>query len=250
MDSVPMGRMGQMKIVVNGDSFTHERHFAVGEDYIEKTWAYKIGAENIALGGCSNDRIFHSTIDYLNKNNPDVLIIGWTTFDRYFMTHVDGLNIHITPGSVANDLLYGFNPNENQLQEYQHFYYKKMHNTFLNFKNFIMYYKHLEKYCATNDIKYLNFCAISPLPLGKKITDIAKTAYMSKKDKDVYQQGVLHNAKILNDELRTFDKQHWINQQIGFCYRSHVDHLPKWPDGHPGLEASALWTKIIENNLK
>ena len=98
-----------MKIVVNGDSFTHERHFAVGEDYIEKTWAHSIGAKNIALGGCSNERIFYSTIEYLNEYKPDVLIIGWTGFDRCLMTHTNGLNLHIAASSVGDNLLRGFN---------------------------------------------------------------------------------------------------------------------------------------------
>ena len=239
----------KLGIVVNGDSYTHERHFAVGEDYVEKTWAYSIGAENIALGGCSNDRIFHSTINYLNSHNTDVLILGWTLFDRYFMTHTNGLNLHITPSGVANDNLYGFKPNDNPFQEYHDFYFKKMHNQFLNFQNFIMYYKHLEKYCASNNIKYLNFCSLAPLPSGEQLSEIAKTAYMSREDNDVHQQGILHNTEILTRALETFDKKHWINQEIGFCYKKHVDHLPKWPDGHPGREASALWAKIIRDNL-
>ena len=72
---------------------------------------------------------------------------------------------------------------------------------------------------------------------------------MSREDNDVHQQGILHNTEILTRALETFDKKHWINQEIGFCYKKHVDHLPKWPDGHPGREASALWAKIIKDNL-
>jgi len=248
MDSVPMGRMGQMKIVVNGDSFTHERHFARDDSYLEKTWANKIGAENIALGGCSNDRIFHSTIEYLNEEHPDILIIGWTSWERYFMTHVDGLNLHITPGSVANDLMYGYNKGEEDLREYGEFYYKKMCNTFLNFKRFLSYYSHLEKYCASNGIKFLNFTVFN-LPSGTELRKIAETAYMSREDKDIEDQGIKHNTNILKNKLATFKKENWINNETGFSYSKQVEHLPKWHDGHPGLEASAFWADTIKKNI-
>ena len=243
-----MGRMGQMKIVVNGDSFTHERHFAVNDSYLEKTWAYNIGAENIALGGCSNDRIFYSTIEYLNEQHPDILIIGWTDYDRYSMTHVNGLNLHITPREVADDLLYGHNKGEEDLKEYGEFYYKKMCNPFLNFKRFLSYYSHLEKYCASNGIKFLNFNVL-PMPSDTRLRKIAETAYMSRKDKDITEQGIKKNTTILKNKLATFKKENWINNEIGFSYCKQVEHLPKWHDGHPGLEASALWASIIKKNI-
>ena len=243
-----MGRMGQMKIVVNGDSFTHERHFAVDDSYLEKTWAYNIGAENLALGGCSNDRIFHTTIEYLNEKHPDILIIGWTHNDRYSMTHADGLNLHIIPGSVSNDLLYGWNKGEDDLAEYGEFYYRKMCNPFLNFKRFLSYYTHLEKYCASNNIKFLNFTSFY-LPSGIELRKIAETAYMSREDKDIENQGINYNTDILKNKLATFKKENWINNEIGFSYSKQVEHLPKWHDGHPGLEASALWASIIKKNI-
>jgi hypothetical protein len=243
-----MGRMEQMKIVVNGDSFTHERHFSVGEDYIEKTWAHKIGAKNLALGSCSNDRIFHSTIEYLNEEHPDILIIGWTDYDRYSMTHISGLNLHITPREVTNDLLYDFNKDEENLAEYKEFYYKKIHNSFLNFKNFLTYYLHLEKYCATYGIKFLNFTVL-PMPNDSRLKEISATAYMSREDKDIEKQGIKYNNNILKNKLATFKKENWINNEIGFNYSEQVEHLPKWHDGHPGLEASAFWAEIIKRNL-
>ena len=246
-----MGRMGQMKIVVNGDSFTHERHFSVGEDYIEKTWAHKIGAENIAFAGCSNDRIFYSTIEYLNEKHPDILIIGWTGYSRYYMTHANGLNLHIAPDSIADDKMYGFNEKDQEYyMEYKKFYFKKMYNAFLNFKNFLTYYSHLEKYCAVNGIRFLNFNAFQPMPTEKELNEIATTAYMSKEGYMVKQKGIEHNTNILKNKLATFKKENWINNEIGFCYGNQVEHLPKWTDGcHPGLEASAFWAEIIKKNI-
>ena len=239
-----------MKIVVNGDSFTHERHFAVGEDYIEKTWAHSIGAKNIALGGCSNERIFYSTIEYLNEYKPDVLIIGWTGFDRCLMTHTNGLNLHIAASSVGDNLLRGFDKNnESTYTEYHEFYYKKMFNPFLNFKKFLTFYLHLEKYCRINKIKFLNFMVFD-MPDDESLKNISAKAYMSRENKDVEAQGIKHNYNILKKELAKFKKENWINNEIGFSFIKYVEHLPKWHDGHPGLEASALWSKLIKKNLK
>ena len=239
-----------MKIVVNGDSFTHERHFAVGEDYKEKTWAHSIGAKNIALGGCSNERIFYSTIEYLNEHRPDVLIIGWTSFDRYYITHTNGLNLHITASSVADDLLKGFNKkDESTYTEYHKFYYKKMFNQFLNFKKFLTFYLHIEKYCKINEIKFLNFMVWN-LPNDVSLKKISASAHMSREDKNIEAQGIEYNYHILKKELAKFKEDNWINNKIGFSYSKYVEHLPKWHDGHPGLEASALWSKLIKKNLK
>jgi len=239
-----------MKIVANGDSFTHERHFAVGDDYKEKTWAHSIGAENIAFGGCSNERIFYSTIEYLNYHTPDVLIIGWTHYHRHFMTHTNGLHLHLAPASVADDLLYGFNEQDKSTYaEYHEFYYKKMFNVFLNFQKFLTFYLHLEQYCRSNQIKFLNFMVFE-IPDDESLKKISASAYMSREDKDVEAQGIKYNYNILKKKLAKFKKENWINNEIGFSYSKHVAHLPKWHDGHPGLEASALWAKLIKKNLQ
>ena len=58
-------------ILTNGCSFTQELHLD-----IKDRWTTKIGAtKNLALGGGSNERIFYTTIEYLNAHNPNTLII-------------------------------------------------------------------------------------------------------------------------------------------------------------------------------
>ena len=245
-----MGRLGQVNIIVNGDSFTEEGHFnTINKDNTEKTWAHNIGAVNLAKGGCSNERIFYTTIDYLNSNDPDVLIIGWTDFSRYMIPHIDGFDVHISANGVANELGYGHKDNENALEEYGDFYFRKMHNLFLNFKRFLTYYQHLEKYCSVKKIKFLNFMSITELPRGKSLHNISRMAPMSREDKDTEQQGIVFNANKLEAQLNKFKEANWINNKVGFCYSDQVKHMPKWHDGHPGLEASKEWTKIIKDNL-
>ena len=51
-----------MNIISNGCSFTQELHLNKDE-----RWTTKVGVvENLALGGGSNERIFYTTIEYLN----------------------------------------------------------------------------------------------------------------------------------------------------------------------------------------
>ena len=57
------------KIVVNGCSYTQEYHLQ--EKY---RWSNLMGCDiNLAHGGGSNDRIFHTTIEYINQNSERIL---------------------------------------------------------------------------------------------------------------------------------------------------------------------------------
>ena len=88
------------------------------------------------------------------------------------------------------------------------------------------------------------------IPDDAYLKTISAKAHMSRADKDVEAQGIKYNYNILKNELKKFKKENWINNQIGFSYSRYVSHLPKLHDGHPGLEASALWSKLIKNNLQ
>lgn len=236
-------------ILVNGDSFSHERHFAVDESYITKTWAHSLGAKNISLGGCSNDRIFYSTIEYLNNNSVDVLVIGWTSWIRGWLTLSNGLNLNILPNGSADDLLYGHLKREKETwKEYETFYYKKCYNEYLNFKKFLNYYLHLQDYCELKKIKFLNFMSIE---FTKNLKHIASSAYMNRATKILEENGVRHTEKILNDLINKFKKEYWLNKEVGFSYNELVKrkNFPLWPDGHPGLEASKYWGELIKQHL-
>jgi len=243
-----------VNILVNGDSFSHERYFAVDESYVEKTWAHSLGAKNIALGGCSNDRIFHTTIEYLNNNPVDILIIGWTSFSRGWITLSNGLNLNILAGSSADDLLYGHLEKDKKKvtwKEYEDFYYKKCFNEFLNFKKFLNFYLHLQDYCELKKIRFLNFLSFITFP--KDLKHFAEFAYMDKSSEILKKVGIEHNVKILKDLIFKFKKEFWVNKEIGFCYFNLVKEkkFALWEDKlHPGLEASQYWGKLIKENLE
>lgn len=241
-----------MNILVNGDSFTHERHFA-RENKPELTWAYSLKAKNIALGGSSNDRIFHTTIEHLNENQVDALVLGWTHWSRYWLTGRNGLYFHIGTNYCADDNLKGFDNNDKNVHKpIQEFYMKNCLNEFLNFKRFTNYYLHLQEYCKLKNIKFLNFMSTQPLPDTNEIKLIASEAHMNKSDKELEAQGIKYNSKILTDALSKFDKECWVNKEVGFCFNNWVDNnkLDRWHDGyHPGQQASNQWGELIKAEL-
>jgi len=69
-----------MKLYTNGDSFTYGAEL---EDRAQ-AWPYLVSsnAVNDAQPGASNDYIVRTTVEYLEQNTPDLVIIGWTTPDR------------------------------------------------------------------------------------------------------------------------------------------------------------------------
>ena len=87
------------------------------------------------------------------------------------------------------------------------------------------------------------------MPGDSELKTISAKAHMSRADKNVEAQGIQYNYNILKNKLKKFKKENWINNEIGFSYSRYVAHLPKLHDGHPGLEASALWSKLIKKNL-
>lgn len=70
--------------MTNGDSFTYGDELPVRTDAWPWLVAESLGYEldNIGRAGASNDHILNSTVEYLEDNNPDMIIIGWTSPDR------------------------------------------------------------------------------------------------------------------------------------------------------------------------
>ena len=68
-------------ILFNGDSHT------AGMDHLSRfsnlvTNAFNTKAVNIAKGGGSNARILRTTKEYINKNLVDLIVIGWSSWER------------------------------------------------------------------------------------------------------------------------------------------------------------------------
>jgi hypothetical protein len=252
--------MQQLKILVNGDSFCDERYFTPEELLtLNQKWSETIKAENIAHGGCSNERIFYSTIEYLNNNTVDVLIVGWTSWNRHKTTLVNGLELNICPNGAGDNLNSWFH--DKSYMTHVEYYYKYFYNEYLNFKNFLNYYLHLQHHCLLKNIKFLNFFSVPEnMPRGMELYNIAKTGYLKEiieKDKKKYiqekeKERLRRNEYImgLRNLISKIDKKFWIEQQIGYSYGVFSQKFPRAKDGeHPSIEASAEWAKIIKKNL-
>ncbi len=245
-----MGRMAKVKILVNGDSFTDERYFEHSELENRQKWSDTIGAINIAHGGCSNQRIFHSTIEYLNTHDIDILIIGWTEWNRYMLTLANGLELHICPNS-AGDNVHPWG-NTNYLPHCQ-YYYKYFHNEYLNFKSWLGHYLLLQDYCSLKKIKFINFFSVHNvcMPRGLEIDKIAASAYIEENsDKENIRLKRNFYVKELKNLVAKINKMCWVNNQVGYNYGIFSQRFPKANDGqHPGAEASAEWAKIIKAHI-
>jgi hypothetical protein len=73
-----------MILYVNGDSHS-EGHDAGGPDFAYGRYvADALNAEYVcdAVAGCGNDSIIDRTLKYLESNTPDLIVIGWSTWER------------------------------------------------------------------------------------------------------------------------------------------------------------------------
>lgn len=230
-------------ICVSGDSFTQE-YWQQPSD----RWSSLIGAmDNIAMGGAGNERIFYTTLEYLNKNNPDVLIVGWTSTARGSLFHQDGGRLIITPIRCFH---------EETGKDYQNileFYYKNLHNNFVNFRNTLNYMIFLQNYCKNNGIKLLYFRSVmgetlDDLSLGK----IASEAYMSRADKNIEKMGIQYNLNLLKDLISKLDKNIWV-KEFWFSMMDYIwsnFDIKEYGDGKPlPKEAVKSWAEIIKTHL-
>jgi len=225
-------------IVTNGCSFTQELHLAK-----EDRWTTKIGAvENLALGGGSNERIFYTTIEYLNAHNPDVLIIGWTDPDRFMLPNSDGSRVVVTPAHTFDENSGG------DCNEHSQFYYKHCHNDFVNFKNTLQYMIHLQEYCKAKQIKLLYFKSFSTTIDDTYLRALARNAFMSRETNDIERMGVQANTNSLRNLIAKLDASIWI-KELWYSMEGHCKDYPVHDLIHPGIEGSSVWAELVKKYL-
>jgi hypothetical protein len=225
-------------IVANGCSFTQELYLEP-----EHRWTTKcdVGV-NLALGGGSNERIFYTTIEYLNNHSPDVLVIGWSSIQRFTLSRGNGSSVVVTPNHTFDEYLGG------DRKEFADFYYKNCHNDFVNLNRTLNYMIHLQDVCSHRHIKLRYFNALLPSMDEQSLYEIAQKAFMSREDKDTERMGIRHNLKILNDQISKLDKEIWI-KEFWYSMSEHCKDFPLESGGHPDKEGSDHWAKLIKKYL-
>lgn len=225
-------------ICVNGDSFTQEFY-----QKTEDKWTTHIGAtHNLAMGGGSNERIFYTTIEYLNQHNPDVVIIGWTSTTRFMLPGSNGSRKVITPTHSFDEQLGG---DESVIAD---FYYKYCHNDYTSLERTLNYIIHLQKVCELKQIKLLNFTSFLDPLTDAYLKQISKHAFMSRADKDLERVGIQYNYKRLKALLDLINKDLWI-KEFWYSMAEHCKPFPVEKDGHPGVEGSNHWAKLVSTYL-
>lgn len=226
------------KIVVNGCSFTQEFHLQE-----KHRWSNLIECDvNLAHGGGSNHRIFQTSLEFLNNETPDVLIIGWTGIDRSMFYASTGSRVIVAPSR-------SFNEDTGDTEEHIHkFYYKNLHNGFVNFHNTLNYMIHLQNYCKCKGIRLIYWNACLPNLDQKFLFDISKQAYMSRVDKNTEMKGIVNNKKILDNLIDKLDKDIWI-KEFWYGINTHCEGFPWRKDGHVDYEGSAYWAELVKKYL-
>ena len=225
-------------IVTNGCSFTEENYLNK-----EQRWTTKIGVKtNLAHGGSSNERIFYTTIEYLNAHKPDMLIIGWTNPDRFMLPNSDGSRIIITP-------VHTFDENSGKdCDAHSKFYYKHCHNEFVNFKNTLEYMIHLQEYCQAKDIKLRYFKSFSTNINDEFLTTLSSRAFMSHENEDIERMGTQFNLNVLKELISKLDESIWI-KKLWYSMEEHCKDFPSHDTSHPGVEGSNNWAEFIKKYL-
>ena len=199
-------------VCVSGDSFTHE--------YLQKhenRWSTQIGTtHNIAMGGAGNDRIFHSTIEFLNHTTPDVLIVGWSSTVRGSLSHTDGSRLIVAPHRCFNE-----NTSEDR-EDIKDFYYKNLYNEYVNFKNALNYMLFLQEYCKAGQIKLRYFRSVMTEKIDQtSLMKVSESAYMKRDDPNMIKQGIKHNYNELVRLIDKLDKEIWI-KEFWYSMKEHI----------------------------
>jgi len=147
-----------MILLANGCSFTE------GYDLFHKesSWPYQLGNSlnfktvNLALGGSSNDRIYRTTIEYLNTHSdPDLVVIGWTSFNRAEISSVHGLYLRLTNDNCLSDTT----EFDQDLTNVHKFWLTTLYNQYINYRNWLHNVLHLQNYFVIKNINYRFFSA-------------------------------------------------------------------------------------------
>ena len=231
-------------VCVSGDSFTQE--------YLQRPedrWSTQIGAtHNIAMGGAGNDRIFNSTLKFLNEITPDTLIIGWSSTARGSLYHKEGTRIIVAPHRCFDE------ETGKDYEDIKKFYYVNLHNEYVNFTNTLHYMIFIQDYCKARNIKLRYFRSVVDQTLDQKsLTETAESAYMNKDDPNIHKQGIKHNYNELIKLIDKLDKDIWI-KEFWYSMREHIDE--KFPGKiQPGY-TSALpvpavkdWAELVKKYL-
>lgn len=230
-------------LVVNGDSFVHEFHLPE-----EHRWSNLINADkNLAFGGGSNDRLFHTTVECLNNHDVKILVLGWTTWVRSFFNKSNGSRYRLC-GDSAMDETGDWEDGEYVAK----FYLTKVFNEFTQFKNMLTYMLHIQKYCKLRKIKLVNFATLfdeSSLTQNN-LLDLAKKGLLDRKNIELEQASIKQHQDTLSKYISNLDQNTWVNKKLFHSIQESLSDSPRVDSvGHFGSHSAKKWAEIIQNHI-
>ena len=153
-----------MNVLINGCSHTEASECDKGlAEFLQE----KLDADvtNIAKGGGSNHRILRTTMEYCESNDVNLVIIGWTTHERFEFSY----------NSELTDYTLDKQSDNADLQKFYRYADLHLADWLIGLKNTITYQYALQLYLENKDINYLycNMFNSSPedcqIPLWKAI---------------------------------------------------------------------------------
>ena len=132
-------------IYVNGDSWTSGWPQEEILGHRDNSWPHLLGLMigeqvlNDAEAGCSNDRIYRRTFDFILKNKPTTAIVCLTSWLRFEL------------GDTQSGRIYQYMPSNDNVK-----FYKKHWHPYLAYTNFLRQIISLQSICTETDIYFLD----------------------------------------------------------------------------------------------
>lgn len=233
-----------------GDGFTDEQKPLYTFDHLvsNKLNAYR---ENIARKGSSNYTIFMRSLQALEKNSCDILVVQWSAVHRAWLSPGPDaflfINDHIKRGYTYRDI----HISKSNLEHFKKTF-QLLNHDYQNLLDLCDYVSALDTIAQSKQIKIVHVNGL--LPWRKDLVSFNEDDLASTLDtytKDILDfdnrddEEILFYLKKLHSRVTAINSSNWVNQ-FDSWYENTVD---KGPLGHhPGIQ-SHHWMaqKVIEH---
>lgn len=245
-----------MILLANGCSFTE----GYGLRDSNLSWPHQLGyflgynTKNLALGGASNDRIFRTTIEYLNiEPTPNLVVIGWTMLNRAELSCESGMYLRLTSTGCLPDTT----EFTKDLSTVHKFWLHNLYNEYINFRNWINGVLHLQNYLDLKQIPYIFFSAIDTNYINEFINESDMALALADKsfqwrDRKQYApfRDIHREYKELIALAKKIDLSKWIgsNEYSMASFLSRSGYITD-STGHFLVDGHLAWAKKIQEYI-
>lgn len=246
-----------MLLLTNGCSFTE------GYDLpsLTDSWPFVVGnslnleIKNLAVGGASNDRIYRTTIEYLNTNPvPDIVVIGWTGFCRSELTSSQGVYLRISNNCITEP----HRVDDINGDKIQRFWVENLYNEYINYRKWLNYVLHLQDYFSCKKISYRFFTALEDNLINAFQSENSRALELADKSwqwRDRSRFKPFADIHVEYQELKSMieklDLSHWIlNSDINM--QNYLLSLGYETDntGHFKSDGHRRWADVITDAIR